>query len=566
MLRKFLKFALKELEGTKIVLSKVNEELMTNSLESLTDMSVVDIIYGTYGIIFVLSSVQGNTHPRKLAVKTIDPEQYGTKEISYLQREFSKWKRLPAHRNMVSAFDHFKITGVHRGRNVHLPAIKMPYLDLTLETCIKEKILKSETEKKIILAYAINGLRHLYRHGIEGHGDLKPSNILIQDLSRIYNLTKDGIPSTLYPYIAKVADFGWADAWKDLGLINKAWRRYIAPERIAKADNKFVRIKSDMFSIGIIAAELFQERHPASKNASRDDNTWIKFANNKLWDLSGIDNKVIEKYIRQCLDPEPDNRPSPEEGLEILSKGITNETGIKFATLLKAFDQESENSSTEELKAYRIAKIEGLGDVEETKARYELQAQLELIGELSEMNFLEWVSTRLALAQLKSGSEVIKNDFIRGLKFAANTQSIELNSFNFPIGTDSDYLNDFERFCDLIHPIISFLEVKESEIRNYLISCSNLFAAAFISYFAINCKTASKYQEAVDFFTQAISYYPEESRLYYFRALSRNESNFLSDILKTPRYSVDLIEMDLRKASELDPNWLEPLEYLKKLE
>jgi serine/threonine protein kinase len=225
-------------------------------------------VHGTYGLIWFLTAKRANISPQSFAVKTLDPERLTdpneVMDIVYMRREFRMWLALPATYNVVTALgiDGAVLRTGEAGEIVRLPVMRMPRMSGSLEAWVGKSDPGTE-DRLVALAQAFNGLLYLYEHGFEGHGDLKPRNILYCDLTDRFELRERGpFPSREHKWQVKIADLGWADAWVDLGFTNKALRQYRGPERLGDAA-RVVPKQSDVFAMGVIASELLQGRHPA---------------------------------------------------------------------------------------------------------------------------------------------------------------------------------------------------------------------------------------------------------------------------------------------------------------
>jgi len=230
------------------------------------------------------------------------------------------WLALPATYNVLPAlgFDTATFSDRETNQPVNLPFMRMPRMAGSLDTWASKPPSGAEVADRLIaLAQSLNGLQYLYDHGFEGHGDLKPSNLLYDDLRSKFELGGgETWPSTAHPWRIRVADLGWADAWVDLGLSNKVLRTHMAPERF---DAVVVPVKSDIFSMGIIAAELLQGQHPAEnlKARTKSEGNWIKWVTEGTRNLSGVNSTKLEAVIRKCLSASPDSRP---DALEFLNE------------------------------------------------------------------------------------------------------------------------------------------------------------------------------------------------------------------------------------------------------
>ena len=153
-----------------------------------------------------------------------------------------------------------------------------------------------------ILQQILNGL--LYIHCLEEvHRDLSPQNG--ESPRRFF-----GLSSVLFRNGCwKIADFGLTSKGTSKRLINTTGARgkqcYRAPELVQ--EESAYNNKSDMWSFGCIAFELFTGRNPFSNDievwqyttAKRSPKTYFK----------GLDN-LTKYYINGLLDVDPENRPS----------------------------------------------------------------------------------------------------------------------------------------------------------------------------------------------------------------------------------------------------------------
>lgn len=238
-------------------------------LERKYDMYFVEPrpLYGTYGQIWFLNARGTHQIPEGFAVKTVAPERVfdvrSAVDADYLRREFRIWLSLPPTANVLPAlgFDVACLHEVSSGSEILLPVMRMPRMAGSLQEWIDLEQPIATADRLLALAQAVNGLMFMYENGIQGHGDLKPQNILFEELSMRFALSEGGAwPSVEHPWRIRIADLGWADAWTDLGFSNKALRQYLAPERL---DGHVEPKLSDIFAMGLITAELLQGRHPA---------------------------------------------------------------------------------------------------------------------------------------------------------------------------------------------------------------------------------------------------------------------------------------------------------------
>ena len=199
-------------------------------------------ILGTYGSVYVLEARHENQTPAAIAVKTLDATRArelkcGLDLAAVFRRELGVWMNLPYHRNLLGAI-RINIMPVpdqlrEKLQYESLPFVMAPYCDATLRDWIKSPPVPGDAATPLIaIACLCNGLCWVYDQGLQGHGDLKPENVLVRDLRHRYSFPPGGYPSPTQPWEIKLADFGWADIWRDLGGTDHAWRPLSSPRTI----------------------------------------------------------------------------------------------------------------------------------------------------------------------------------------------------------------------------------------------------------------------------------------------------------------------------------------------
>lgn len=300
---------------------------------------IVDRKHGTASIVWILEYAQGE--PRRFAVKSPDPQvRKGKLDIGALaRRELYLWYELPNHFNVMPALG-FELIDEEVDPARALPIVWMPCASESLRDRLGEF---GEWEALWILAQLIEGILWLYENGFEGHGDLKPDNVL---LTRDYYDRFRGLPES-HPgahsgWQVQVSDLGWADAWQDLGEFRRAWRPYLAPERL---DGSFEPELSDVFSFGVIACEVFSGRHPAGSPTAavekklNSDGKWRRWVDTGERCLEGVPDGLRE-MIRQCLNPEPESRPTFRQ-LRHTVDALARRLGPGLNSALDAFTEQA---------------------------------------------------------------------------------------------------------------------------------------------------------------------------------------------------------------------------------
>ena len=536
-------------------------------------------VKGTYGLIWFLSNPRPHAYPRALAVKTLDPEALikvkSAKDIDYLRREFRMWLWLPRHFNVVPAlgFDTAHLSSEEEHETISLPVMRMPKMTGSLQEWIDDSAFGIE-DRLIALAQSVNGLMHLYKNGFEGHGDLKPSNILYADLKERFSLELSGMwPSRKHPWHVCVADLGWADAWVDLGFTNKALRQYLAPERL---DGAVVPVKSDMFSMGIVAAELLQRRHPASnlKKALGSEGKWASCIKNEQWTLEGVRSERLRLLIQRCLAFDHEGRPTTEEFLGEIFEELRESYGQDISRTLQVWTEQS--SDWTEHAEWAARHTIGLGVQEVRRSRKTLERRLRGIAVVDLQSCELWLSLATALHALLKSEEPDSLAEIAQLRSSAETHmKAVLGKINRSameaVAPSPNWtaFQPFERFSQSIEQVAEITGVTyESQIVEAgWLGPLALAALAYIT--ATRAHQAGRVAEEEHFLAEAIRHAPEEAVPYYYRALWRRHRWFVLSARTTQIPTANDLKAwftDLEVANRLAPSWNEPKKLLQDLQ
>ena len=548
------------------------------------DYSVSTVpVQGTYGLIWFLSPRRA-TSSHGFAVKTMAPESLAdsksVRDADYLRREFRMWLELPNTYNVLPALG-FEDAWVGKpgGDLVHLPVMRMPRMAGSLQDWV-ETLERSIVDGLIALAQTFNGLIFLYEHGFEGHGDLKPSNILYTDLRGRFHLPKTGWPSEEHPWQIRVADLGWADAWVDLGFSTKALRQYLAPERL---DGRVIPAQSDVFAMGVIAAELLQGRHPAPnlKAACQSDGKWKRWIVNGLRALDGISSDRIRSLIERCLHADPKNRPTPHECLHEICAELREAHGLEIEPTLALWRAplvDAPPIAEDEHAAWAAAQWIGPGGAEARRSREQLEQRL---GEIDVQDFTScerWAVLAEPIIPLlqKEGPDVALK-IIRLREAAALHLTAALGQMNRllleKIVARPDDLNElqlFERFSVAIRRTAGVAGVSYEQASDGTLGLGPLALSALAYSFASSARLEGLEPAITDYYlSEAIRHAPEEAVPYYFRAFWRYVRWPLStDKSAEPIPNPDLVAewiSDLETACRLAPEWSEPKKLLESL-
>lgn len=194
---------------------------------------------GEGGMALVYTGLQLSSE-RQIAIKTLKSRE--SEVMARFTREMQTHAKLK-HKNIVEAIDCFQI---QNGQAF----LVMEFVEgQSLESVISKGRIQNEVDAAEILSQVLDALAHAHDHKIV-HRDLKPANIILVSNS-----------DTL---LVKVLDFGIAKMQDDLQKLTAAGKAlgsplYMSPEQCMGLD---LTVRSDLYSIGILAYELVSGRVP----------------------------------------------------------------------------------------------------------------------------------------------------------------------------------------------------------------------------------------------------------------------------------------------------------------
>jgi len=166
--------------------------------------------------------------------------------------------------------------------------------------------------KVLALRHIANGM--LYLHSLDPsiiHRDLKPSNVLAQ----------------LDPALFVIADFGLSRMLDQSKLTARTGTPgYMAPEMERSESEQDLRkmakysTKVDIYSFGILGAELFMGRHPLYSEDGHFDTQKVFNLEEKKERIRipGMYPKELEELFKKCVEDDPMTRPSFKNILTVL--------------------------------------------------------------------------------------------------------------------------------------------------------------------------------------------------------------------------------------------------------
>jgi serine/threonine protein kinase len=550
------------------------------------DHSIGDPIEGTYGQVWILSL--GDR--ADLAVKTVMmPERKETTkdELEIFERELTISLMLPRHFNVVPIFGF--VTHPHLfypnedGAAVFVSALKMGAMHGCLDDWVSDPHAATLENRLIAAAQAATGLQHLYMSGFEGHGDIKPSNLLYADMRDKHPAIRERdsndslFPSNRYPYKVVVADLGWADAWVDLGHIKgfkkKVLPSYCAPEREME-EATVVPQKSDIFSMGILLASLLLNRHPARdfKKYERSTGKRRRCIENSDWDLSGIESVRISKLVSECLSLSPKDRPSVDYFIDEICSELEDCHGVESLKECLAIQNDVYASSRSEHVAWASRFTNRTSDKESTRSLKMLQVSLAKINVTDFDSLKDWS----ALASATLGIIADESDsFSVGLRASArgylNSILAHMNKDDLETSVSSDknmaFYQKFEIFSRQVDSILDRLQSSyEEQLANENAGPLLLAASAF-SYagdFKDSDMKMTRY-----YLDKSLEHDPGQAVLYYFDVfwdVEAEEMSMLRPNRDVEPYTTEVRLSKLKKAISLAPKWKEPRQLLDSLD
>ncbi len=205
------------------------------------------------------------------------PQETGTPDHAYrlaLAREFRTMASL-RHPHIVSVLDYgFDQSG-------------MPYFTMTLlhEALPITDAMQGQNDPVKLLIQTLQALDYLHRRGVI-HRDLKPANILVDQHNMV-----------------RLVDFGIATKLDEIDQDEiQGTIAYMAPEALQSGD---IGIASDLYSLGVIAYELF------TKQPLFDEGLSNQLINDILYEIPDLEAipENFQELLASLLEKDPDLRP-----------------------------------------------------------------------------------------------------------------------------------------------------------------------------------------------------------------------------------------------------------------
>ncbi|AKG91806.1 Serine/threonine protein kinase [Geoglobus ahangari] len=563
-----------------------------------------DIKGGAYGIVYIVDKERG--YPRCVAYKTTK-DVYDEEKLKAFVREAKIWFEVKGHSLILTPFyiTYFK----------NRPLICMPYCEKSLRDYLEERGKLDPIEALVIVAQLLKGLIFAKSKGIEAHQDLKPENILLEDLSKKF---VDWPPEGLEPlkWKVRIADFGSANAWRELGKPGGT-KPYMAPEQwnAKKEYDKYKRIinrsknfsKVDVFAVGIILYELLTGKHPVGVRISdvwpepregfskrwKKDDKWKKWAKSPDKDIKVGDNELsieLEEFIKQMLCENSNERISIEQAfdktmyiLRKINKPIANQLELLFeyydslARYCEDRDWLRSLAQITQLPEQLDVVIEQLlEEISKVEKHIDSSSKAVYFCELC------YITSNLLLKRQKLGDDVKVKDLAEKIILTAVKWKTEIKTYHkypelkfkgFPIITTPSF-RDFEIYAELIGYSRKLLEKVqgEKETKKIFEKLDNYTKSAYFYSIASEYHFRGLHEEAIKTLDKCIELNPKEAVFYYMKALWTDQYLRMMDLLEKElngekrRIIEKSILENVKMAIQIAPDWKEPKEFYIKFQ
>lgn len=282
-----------------------------------------------------------------------------------------------------------------------LPLGRMPFCEGSLTAWVKDQAFVPPVDRLIALAQVCSGLQWLYAHGLQGHGDIKPDNILLRDLRHSFLQAETGVPSNLHPWQARVADLGWADIWCQGGGTYHAWRPYLAPERFR---NVVVPKASDVY-LGVIACELLSGDHPGGEQTELLAKKWRP----KKWEawaastyrVVKVEPPQLRELVLRCLSPDPPSRPRARDLQAALCDVLHSAHGLQVGRRLQAQEEDARGIELVTHGSWAAAQMARVSADEQDSSIAQLENALGAVDDTSSADDIaQWLANSRGLQRL----------------------------------------------------------------------------------------------------------------------------------------------------------------------
>ncbi len=493
---------------------------------------IVKEIPGTKGIIYVVH-MGAHTYPHHIAFKTImiKESHIEEKQLNNFVREASKWFKLKGYSLIITPF---YITVID-----NIPFICMPYCEKDLKSYLEEKAYLDHIEMMVFAAQILKALIFAEERGIVAHQDLKPANVLLEDLSiKFPGFPPPDVHKSLR-YRIRLADFGLSDAYKEIGEPQGSLP-YMGPEQYGNYNSGF---NPDVFALGVMMVEMLSGLHPCGKKTR---SVWRDWNRRKWeqWSVSGDriikidDNEVsgdLTALIKEMMHPDATERISKVSAfnrlMEILS--IANEAAADHLNFyFEYYDSMSDDCEEGRWGALlELSKLAGhlsisikelLKDIQEYETGVNNPRQAVLFCNLCQ------VASKLLGKRKDEGDNdttirLAKNIINTAIKWRAWIKVEHMypeRTFRGETIIEKPPIKNIEIFSQLISTGVRQLEkvVGVNSVEEFINTRDKYVQAAYYYTKASDMRVSAPGQ-AIELLNQCIDLIPEESLFYFIKAL-----------------------------------------------
>jgi|SRR5579862_8430420 len=210
---------------------------------------VLESFAGSMGLAYLVEDMAretGDTTPSRMIAKTFRPDLAATTLNQRFLKEASIWINLSPGQNVVQAY---RVDTIGETPFVFAEYIEPGVLPNSLETWIHHRIVCVEVALHIAVQL-LDGMWYVYQDGVEVHGDLKPSNILLNE-----------------DLVVKINDWGFACSTSTAATTEDAeayvryhgTSSYLAPEARLGTQSVISRAL-DGYALGVLLGEMITGR------------------------------------------------------------------------------------------------------------------------------------------------------------------------------------------------------------------------------------------------------------------------------------------------------------------
>jgi eukaryotic-like serine/threonine-protein kinase len=508
---------------------------------------IVELKSGIHGIVYIVEH-ETNTFPRYVAYKTVNPTStILVPREKYLATFLHETKQWFSYGNCRWNLRPFYITNVNKA-----PFICMDFCKSNLRQYIDAYNLASENiivQTLTIFLEILKGLKYARSHGLIAHQDLKPENILLTDNSQD-NLIKPNV----FSWEPRIADFGMANAWKELRLPYGS-TPYMAPEQfLYHTDEDFTKV--DEYALGVMLTEALTGLHPCGEKTHL---VWTKWTDDdwQNWVFDGKRNidlpNTVDKLrdlVTRCLKVYPVERPSIEGIYDTLFRilyEINQESSQIVNEILEYHDSSEQNSFSSEWfakSAIEISKIsiialeEQIDLLKNRIKQFEEQQKLDSEKCISLLDSLDALAELLLERDTQGDKQIAESIALKIIMHCKNNVDLikadtvyGKGSLFRDIGVLSDYLKKGINILKNISP------QKVDQIIKDIIQSNSKCGSALLFSEAVNArviKDNSGYdiKKVFTYLDRAISLNPHEATFWFTKPFSTNNGTMFGLFFK----------------------------------